>query len=841
MLTKKSVQITVLPTDTDAVIDWLKSLKESEFRDKVLRDLFKALKSEGSIASYANIHGRNDKGVDYVIIEDGVFGRRIIGIQVKSIDVTRTGGGKNYSALDLKTECQAALQHEFLVEGNKYRLDLIEVWNSRHTTEDAESELSAPGTQNKFPLRKPDHIARLLEKYCPDWLKNIPQYSLVTYIRSKQNPQNKAFKLLGTHLNPKTHFLEPEFSIGTDSALDQIKNDKGTLKKNDPTRNLDYLIERNEHSFIHGTELCGKSYLLEHLESRLADRNLIPVLLLARELEKHSASEILDLAYKKAGGLSRSAFIKRIKNVQLIVLIDDYHLLAEETRKSLVAHPITEIRIIGAGRSSCKTTSEQRFSIAGVKLESVSRLLRTLEKSTSSKHSPALVDRAVGYLQRVFGTSGLPRNPFTVAICLHECQHSSGRFSTPTFGRLIERFVEAQAGSHSDDDNVDFETKTEILKRLAGKPGYEFPSDVFHRLVRKHIGARALPHLAESVKRDLIQSGLFSEGVNGKSIRWAHPVFKDYYWVRNLVEKRKLEPLLQALQKDTNITVAALIGSQLRAADHVIIELTEKLTDVKIEAIAFKDELLAASAEEVLPNDEEEQNLLTRIEQAEDETLAIKSPQPETEIAGAQTKKSDSDLESLSAEKKELIEKHYHLFSKQFYDHQFHIAYNLGSLVLNARSSKASAKETAVRAILNSNAKFGRLLASTLEQIFGDDWKKVSNSKWLCLFFELQLTDKMIGDPYLEPTFKSLLKRKLNDDELLMLLDLMICCGSGEHKRLIEKLKEIKRLEVSLAIYMRIVALYFYRYHKPDERKTLRHLLGEIRLIHKGLVLPKIV
>ena len=57
---------TVLLTlsDTDAGIAWLNSLAESEFRDRVLGNLFVKMKKAGLIEEYKNVHGRNDKGVD---------------------------------------------------------------------------------------------------------------------------------------------------------------------------------------------------------------------------------------------------------------------------------------------------------------------------------------------------------------------------------------------------------------------------------------------------------------------------------------------------------------------------------------------------------------------------------------------------------------------------------------------------------------------------------------------------------------------------------------------------------------------------------------------------------
>jgi hypothetical protein len=69
-------------SDTDAGVAWLNSLPESEFRDRVLENLFAKMKKGGLIETYKNIHGRYDKGVDYLVAQRTPIQRAIIGIQV---------------------------------------------------------------------------------------------------------------------------------------------------------------------------------------------------------------------------------------------------------------------------------------------------------------------------------------------------------------------------------------------------------------------------------------------------------------------------------------------------------------------------------------------------------------------------------------------------------------------------------------------------------------------------------------------------------------------------------------------------------------------------------------
>ncbi|RYG58485.1 hypothetical protein EON80_27005, partial [bacterium] len=100
-------------TDREAIQDWLKTLREDEFRDKILPDVFVGMKSAGLIESFKNIHGRNDKGVDFVVVENSPLSRRVIGIQVKSNKITRSSGPN--SAREVISECEAAMQHNFTI------------------------------------------------------------------------------------------------------------------------------------------------------------------------------------------------------------------------------------------------------------------------------------------------------------------------------------------------------------------------------------------------------------------------------------------------------------------------------------------------------------------------------------------------------------------------------------------------------------------------------------------------------------------------------------------------------------------------------------------------------
>jgi hypothetical protein len=119
---------TLPTTDTEAGVQWLNSLSEPEFRDKILRDLLRRMQKAEVIEWFENIHGRGEKGVDYLVVERTELGRRVLGIQVKSKRITRAGDSASLSAIEVRNECQSAMCHEFDVQKSKTRLDNVALW-----------------------------------------------------------------------------------------------------------------------------------------------------------------------------------------------------------------------------------------------------------------------------------------------------------------------------------------------------------------------------------------------------------------------------------------------------------------------------------------------------------------------------------------------------------------------------------------------------------------------------------------------------------------------------------------------------------------------------------------
>jgi hypothetical protein len=114
------------------------------------------------------------------------------------------------------------------------------------------------------------------------------------------------------------------------------------------------------------------------------------------------------------------------------------------------------------------------------------------------------------------------------------------------------------------------------------------------------------------------------------------------------------------------------------------------------------------------------------------------------------------------------------------------------------------------------------------------------SGQWIRLYFLLQITDEMLGDPFFVAIFKRLLRKAKEDEEVLMVLDLVLCCGEDEYDLALKRLQEIGRPDITFALYIRVVSLYFFRFHREKDKTALRSLLKNMRKIEKSISLPAV-
>ena len=136
------------------------------------------MRGEETIVDFIYTHGRFEKGG---------LSSRFIGVQAKSKKITRqSSDSRSDSAINVKQQCESAYDHKFNWNGNEIRLDVVELWMSKHITEDAESEFNAPLARHKVAVKKSSEIFSLIERYCPRIIAKIPGLAEAGYIKNRE-------------------------------------------------------------------------------------------------------------------------------------------------------------------------------------------------------------------------------------------------------------------------------------------------------------------------------------------------------------------------------------------------------------------------------------------------------------------------------------------------------------------------------------------------------------------------------------------------------------------------------------------------------------------------------
>jgi hypothetical protein len=835
-----SHQLTLGITDTEAGIHWLSSLTEPEFRDSVLPQLFKAMKREDRISSFENIHGRNDKGIDLLVSPVDEFRPKLLGIQAKSKPISRAGANASLSAVQIKQECIAAMQHEFTFNGTPTRLDNIELWCSAHITEDAEKEFYAAASPMKVGVQKAPAVFALIERYCPELVQKIPGVALTTYIAKRKNPPSKSLKVLGCDLNPKLHFLEPIFSRTAVGSYKRLETKNKVLQLKHEKISLLSILTSNRHTIVLSPDLSGRTYLLEHCETIIADGKGLPVFLKGKDLPTSAPRSIESLIASNLKFCTPKQLEDLSKQSRIFLLVDDLDKSKEEVQKFLFSLDPEKYKVFSTARALVAPAKVDTFHIVGVDLGNIISFVRSLDKSLATDKS--FVDRARSYIARTLDSSGLPQNPFTVSVMLHECQTAKHRFTTPTMGRLIERFVELQLGSHSDNlIIVDFETKREFLTRLAGHPQTVFRETQFRRELIRFLQSRGHPHSIADFVKDLTQTGVFQ--VDGQMIGWAHPAIRTFFWVKNLQTRQRIAPLVAALKKKSEPTLAALVGSQFKNAKPIIEELLKDIFNLRLPSTSkVLSAIKGLGSVGDLISDEEEEELLSKLEDPDSaghgdaaSILGRKTPADEKLLPEQRENENEPDEAS-----KRLIRIRIEDVVKQFADARSHLGGNLASLLVNARDTPVDAKEQAVAAIIKTILGVGDFVGRLLQEVLPQNKQREFFLGWIRLSIEMQLADELIGDPFLINIFRQQFHKAKSDDEILILCDLVLCCGEEDYQVILKKIRKLNRVDVLFALYLRVASLYFFRHHKPIERSTLRALLKELRK-SKDLDLPTVI
>lgn len=825
---KKKPLRTDLLADVSHGAEWLHQLTESQFRDEILKDLFTEMKKHGVIADHLHTHGPREHGVDWIVLEKGGLSQRYVGIQAKSQALVRQGSSGRESALAVKQQCMSAFEHTFNWHGATIRLDVVELWMSAPITTDAIDEFSAP-LGRRISVKPSEGVFSLIEQYCPKAISKIPGLAEAGYIKKMAEPDSLSIRVLGVPLNPRNHFLEPKFSRYPGLSLDRILDQRTKKVREERALFLEDIIDSGNNAIVVGGELSGKSYILKRASCLLAQNNQIPVLLDAAQISATGLVDALRILKENLPWYSATRMESAEKGGKpLVLLVDNADVLTDEQIGQLHDSGHGRIQIILAGKKSRTVPRFTEYYIAGVRSGAIQRFVRSLDIERGA--AAALMDRAVKYLDRTIGISGLPVNPFTVSVMLEECSVSGRRLATPTMGRLIERFVLGQLGSHSDTARVDYETKDQFLTQLGGKHTNAFALPQFRRRLALFIAAHGHAHTTEDLEQDLVESGLLEIEPMEEVLRWSHPIFRDFFWVRNLIRERKYRILAGILQTREAPAIAAIAGSQLGNAHEVFIRLLKVLSQQEWADASKSLPTIMKSGEEkvALLSDADEEELLAKIEVEAGVTREEGRPV---------VKRSTTEQELATGD--ETFRKEVSIFAARYVEEKHSLISNLSSLLLNARALTREDKLDGVLCVIRSNVRVSRYFSEILQNLKG---RHVSEFQaGLCSrFIGLTINDGMIGDGFLAQVLKELYRKARTADEKLFVVDVLVASGAVSPSNYLNVLKENKDLADTVAVYLRLVSLYYYRHHKDSEKRELKEAMKEVRRQAKGIRLAPV-
>ena len=827
---KREPKGTSIIADVTSGAQWLHQISEVDLRDQILKDIFTRMKTEKAIGDFIYTHGRNEHGVDWVVLEHGNLSDRFVGIQAKSRNITKQGDSRNDSALAVKLQCESAYDNLFNWHGNSIRLDSVQLWTSAQITTDAEYELSAQISKHKIHVVKAEALYSLIEKYSPHLISKIPGLAEANYVRTMANPDPLSTRLLGIQLNPKRHFLEPRFSRYSDLSPMRVFDNRSKRMREEPPLYLENLLKSNVNTLIVGGELSGKTYVLKRIACKVAELGHLPVYIDAKTFYDKIPKNIYQLVAQHITwhSLSKLQDPESI-NRTIYLLIDNIEYIKKDQIDTLLGTMHCKTIAIITSKKSLQISGFTTYHISGVKFDTLAKFIRSLDVDSFKKG--ALADRATHYIQRAFGTSGLPVNPFTVSIMLAECRVAQQRLATPTMGRLIERFVEGQLGSHADSMRVDFETKNQFLTMLGGNRKVFFNLNNFRRKIAKFITSHGHPHELAAFEQDLIESGLIEYSRDGKDIGWTRQIFKEYYWTKNIIREKKFKLISNRLAKNIDLSIAAMAGSQLNNAHDVLCNLIGCFDNATWISKHNKKHAVTSKAlpEGLLPSDADEDALLNLVENE-----ANKEGEETNNIEVGNTK-NDELFKSNNSITEAIIAQYFNELIKE----KHYLVGNVASLLVNARGLRRSDKEKAAICVIRSNLRIVQHCAAAINAHLGDKISPLM-AEVLPRFWGLLINDMMIGDAFLLDIYKSLKQGDLSPSERLIITDLLVVCGGETPNSYNVQLSKNKDLADIISVYFRLVYIYYFRFHKEKDKDQLREAMKAIRKLTKGFTLPHV-
>ena len=178
-------------------------------------------------------------------------------------------------------------------------------------------------------------------------------------------------------------------------------------------------------------------------------------------------------------------------------------------------------------------------------------------------------------------------------------------------------------------------------------------------------------------------------------------------------------------------------------------------------------------------------------------------------------------------------------FVSKLISEKHYIAINLSALLVNSRHLARTEKRDITICVLRSNNRMALHLKELVENIAP---KKFSNLAlaYLSLYWQFVMNDFMIGDNFLIQIFRDIADKFSNEHDKLLASDLLVACCEEEPSILVNYVAKSKRVEEIVAIYIRLIMMYYFRCHRSLDKARIKTALKDLRKLAKGFNLPQI-
>lgn len=545
---------------------YLAGLSEEDFRERVIRRLFKRL----GFLDGRDLCGPEERGKDTVFFEDDKFGvRTAVAVQTKKGNINLAGDPQK-NLLEVKTQLRTALESPYNCVQTKSKYVPVKVYlaASGKINEAAREWITANlSADPRIQYLDRDDVIAQVDQYCPEiWLNIRAEVFPYLHALAKLVDDQSVLGPSSTSVAGIKSYYSASDRAFVDLRLVKaksiLKKESGKFReefKFDEVGVSHLLSLRGEKLIVLGDAGSGKSTILIRIAYAMARAAIVakannyrvPVLLRASEMVLAAEGNLLEdmessvqaLATGKASAFSAEdleagrvvVLVDGLDEVSLaaqreriVAKINDFYECYPRCSVVLTTRPYASIESIDGIRGFT------RYRISPLSLEKAERMLVSYQKGTVDQ------EHANEVLRRLSGIHGIELNPLLVTVFALTSEHDR-RDIPANITELFSKFTELMLGRWDESKGVAQQYQSRVKEHLisqfanqlhASRKTQFFRADfqVFCERLLKDMNRSAD---ASSLIDEIIErSGLVREV--GEELEFRHHLIQEYFAGRGI-------------------------------------------------------------------------------------------------------------------------------------------------------------------------------------------------------------------------------------------------------------------------------------------------------------------